>query len=160
MDRRPRVEDRTRGHPHRGTPCDGPGVQGHRAGRAADDDGDRPVGPQRAPGERGLQDGGVPGVAEQPVGEPHRGCVEGAGAGNSQVGVAGSARVLDRGEGSGPYQGDLGGHARPPSATNRTWVPGVRSAAASRDGSHSGAGSGMVPISCQPPGVARGYTAV
>lgn len=168
---RPHVQDRAGRDPHRGAPGDRPAVERHRAGRTADHDGDVPVGAQGAAGQSGLQDGGVRCVAEEAVGEPHRGGVERAGAGDAQVGVARPARVLHRRERPGTHRRDRGRHApasarepadapssaSPPSTvTNRTRVPGVRRAARSRAGSHSGRGSGIVPMSCQPPGVARG----
>ena len=140
--------------------------RGGRAGHGDDDVGERPD-PEPAAGH--LEGGGARGVAHQPVRPAQRPPVDGTGprhalrrpAGTTQVGdhaqraggehlQGGAAHRRRRRSGRGPRTPSASG----PASTNRTRVPGESRAGSGRRASHSD--RPVRPISCHPPGLARG----
>ena len=102
-----------------------------------------------------LEQRQVRAVADQPVGELGGRPVQRPGPGYAEVRQAGPAAVLDRGQGAGASHQQPGhaGHAGH-EATNRTRVPGARSAGSLLVGSQSVAS--VRPSSRQPPGDGEG----
>ena len=104
---------------------------------------------QARPAEQELETRGARRIAEQAVAERESAAIHGARDADPVAEVARSAEVLHESE--RPRLDDVKAHG---TASKRTRVPGESSAAGSRAASQSTAS--VLPISCQPPGEARG----
>ncbi len=125
-----------------------------RSGGPGERHGDPLVGAHDETAEQHLEGRAVVAVPDQPGAEPVGPSVGGAGATDTDRGQARAAVVLDEDERPGGQHLEGRAHGVPATSTNRTVVPGPRSAGGSRSASQSVAC--VVPTSCQPPGEGRG----
>jgi hypothetical protein len=117
-------------------------------------DGEAAAGPHAQAAEQHLEGREVFVVPDEAGAQSVCRAVGGAGVADSDAGVAGSALVLDEHERAGFQDLESRDHRDASMSTKRTRVPGVSTAGGLRSGSQRTAS--VVPMSCHPPGEARG----
>ena len=125
-------------------------VGGRRGAREAHDD--LAMGPQPEPPERDLEGCGAVDIADEAPAEAVGADVGSACPADPDGEVAHPAEVLDEGQRTGLDDLDVTSHR--PTSTNRTALPGESRAGGSRSASQRT--TSVAPMSCQPPGDARG----